>query len=158
MGGYYEVEGTTTVLATGDERAISGSMIVAQDGDEYTATFHLSTSFATADGNLRAEVIGSGHGAVEASQMLGTAETQILTAAFPGVDTKFPFLAQRYGPKILSKSVATLKPDGAMTIEIESVAAEGEDYAATRTALTGHRAQPRGVPGFPLPEVARSEE
>jgi hypothetical protein len=44
IAGLYEVEGTTTVLATGDEREIAGKVILAMEGDRYTSTFSLTTT------------------------------------------------------------------------------------------------------------------
>ena len=39
----YEVAGTTIDTNTGRKREISGTVILADEGDTYTATFHLDT-------------------------------------------------------------------------------------------------------------------
>lgn len=157
LSGTYRVEGVTTVLATGDSRPIEGSVILVQDGDTYTATFHLSTTFPSADGNINAQVIGKGEGRVEGERLVGTAETQILNAMLPGIDAKFPFLPQMYGPRVVSTSVGELKPDGSIELEIETRAAEGERYANTRTTMRGSRAAPTRVEGFPPVGAERQE-
>jgi hypothetical protein len=145
VSGMYQVEGTTTEVESGNSRPIRGSIILSQKGDSYSASFHLKTSYPGPDGNVDAEVIGTGEGRVEGDRLLGSAETQILPAAAPGVDTKFPFVAQLYGPRLVSESVATLKQDGSIVIEIENRGAEGEQYAPTRTRVSGQRATPRGA-------------
>jgi hypothetical protein len=158
LSGTYQMQGVTTVVETGDTRPIRGALILAQEGETYTATFHLETSFPGLDGDVDAEVIGKGTGLVNGDQLVGTAETQILTAMFPGVDAKFPFLPQLYGPRVVSKSVGVVGRDGSIELEIETHAAEGQRYEATRTSMRGERAAPRGVAGLPPTGAEREGE
>ncbi|HZO09723.1 MAG TPA: hypothetical protein VFC77_10095, partial [Myxococcota bacterium] len=64
--GMYKVEGATVDKASGERRDISGTVILAVEGDEYTATFHLATTFpGSGTDPIAAEVIGKGEGKVE---------------------------------------------------------------------------------------------
>ena len=92
LSGMYRVEGVTTVKGTGMEREIKGTVILAQEGDRYTATFSLATTFPTEEGPIQADVIGKGEGRVDGTSLQGTAETQIVMAAVPGIDSAFAFV------------------------------------------------------------------
>ncbi len=133
----YRVEGTTTVKGTGMEREIKGTVILAQEGNRYTSTFSLETTFPTEEGPIQADVIGKGEGRVEGTSLQGTAETQIVMASVPGIDSGFAFVPRYVGPRIVSTAMGQLEKDGTLLIEIESNPAEGEDYVPTRTTLRG---------------------
>ena len=45
IAGMYEVAGTTIDKKTGAKREISGKLILAENGSEYTATFNFNTTF-----------------------------------------------------------------------------------------------------------------
>ncbi|NNL64704.1 MAG: hypothetical protein HKP30_00540 [Myxococcales bacterium] len=137
--GTYRVSGQTVEEASGRSRDISGTIVLSQDGDAYTASFELATLFPTAEGASEAQIVGTGEGMLEGDQLLGTAETQIILAQVPGVDAEFAFLPRQYGPRITSRSVAELDEEGALTIEIKSEAAAGESYRSTRTTVRGAR-------------------
>jgi hypothetical protein len=144
IAGLYEVKGSTTVLSTGDERAISGKVILAREGDRYTSTFSLHTIFPASDGGMRhTDVTGKGEGIIEGNVIRGNAETQLMMAAVHGIDSKFPFLPRTFGPRIASTTVATIEPDGTITIEIQSKQAGDQVYPPTRTTLRGARVDPR---------------
>jgi hypothetical protein len=145
FAGLYEVSGFTTVSRNGLRRRISGTVIVAHatagGAEPYTATFDLETEFATPDGPIQADVIGSARAKAEAAQLAGSAETRILMASIPGLDPTFPWIPGRLGPRVLSKfTMAPAEAEGAFEIEIESEAAPGESYEPTRTALRARRA------------------
>jgi len=113
----------------------------AGGAEPYTATFDLETEFATPDGPIQADVIGSARAKAEAAQLAGSAETRILMASIPGLDPTFPWIPGRLGPRVLSKfTMAPAEAEGAFEIEIESEAAPGESYEPTRTALRARRA------------------
>jgi hypothetical protein len=152
ISGLYRVSGETTPLDGSRARPIEGSVILAVEGDGYTSTFHLLTDFPVADGMVKAEVVGKGEGRVDGRRLEGTAEIQILTAMFKAVDPKFPFLPQVFGPRIESTSVATIHEDGRINLEIENRAAPRQQYAPTRTTMTGERVT-RFAPGAPLPDA-----
>ena len=133
----YRVEGITTVEGTGIEREITGTVILAQEGTRYTSTFSLATSFPTETGPIQADVIGKGEGRVDGTSLQGTAETQIVMAAIPGIDSGFAFVPRYVGPRIVSTAKGQRQEDGTLLIEIESNPAEGEDYLPTRTTLRG---------------------
>lgn len=137
--GTYRVSGQTVEEATGRSRDISGTIVLAQEGDEYTASFELETLFPTTEGASAAQVVGTGKGMLDGAQLLGTADTQIILAQVPGVDADFAFLPRQYGPRITSRSVAELDEQGDLTIEIKSEAAAGEEYRSTRTTVRGAR-------------------
>jgi hypothetical protein len=145
IAGMYEVSGVTVTAATGDERAISGSVILAEDGARYTATFNLTTTYPGAEEALPAEVIGKGEGTIDGRTLLGTAQTQLVMATVPGVDPGFAYIPRLVSTRIVSDSVTTIARDGTVHIEIENSPAEGEDYASTRTTLRGRRVSAAGV-------------
>ncbi len=160
LSGTYTVDGVTTPKGSDQGRPIEGIVILVEEEDGYSSTFHLRSTYPGPDGNLETEVVGKGRGRVDGRSLLGTAETQILTAAFPGVDAKFPFLPRQYGPRVISVTRAEIMLDGTLSIEIETQGAEGQDYLATTSILTGQRTPPRGVSGFPAvgaERMARSE-
>ncbi len=143
--GLFEVSGYTTVRRSGQQRRIEGRVIIARSGagvaDPYTATFDLETEFATPEGPIQADVIGSARARPEPKGLTGTAETRILMASIPGLDPTFPWIPGRLGPRVVSKF--TMQPgDGAgrFEIEIESEPAPGESYEPTRTSLKANRA------------------
>ena len=138
--GMYRVKGATVDKATGEKRDISGTVILAIEGDSYTATFHLTTTFpAPGTDPVAAEVIGSGEGTVEGRTLTGTAHTQVVVAGVPGVDPNFAFIPRQVSTRLISDSVTTIARDGSVTIQTDSRGEPGEDYAPTRTTLRGSR-------------------
>jgi hypothetical protein len=139
LSGMYEIKGTTTVIGTKMERGISGTVILAQQGSRYTTTFSLETTYPTETGPVEADVIGKGDGRVDGTTLQGTAETQIVMASVPGVDSGFAYIPRYVGPRIVSTTTGEQMKDGTIVIEITSQPAEGEDYLPTRTSLRGRR-------------------
>jgi hypothetical protein len=153
--GMYKVEGATVDKASGERRDISGTVILAVEGDEYTATFHLATTFpGSGTDPMAAEVIGKGEGRVEGRTLTGTAHTQVVVASVPGVDPNFAFIPRQVSTRLISDSVTTISRNGAVVIQTESRGEEGENYSPTKTTLKGRRiaAAPldrRAGPGAP---------
>jgi len=139
IAGMYEVSGTTIETTTGKKREISGMVILAEDGAQYTATFDLSTVFEGESGVLPAEVIGKGSGTVEGRTLRGTAETQIVISSVPGIDPAFAFIPRATTTRLVSNSVASIAADGTLEITIENAGAGGKAYQPTRTTLRGAR-------------------
>lgn len=139
ISGIYEVTGETVTPGTGDKRSISGKIIIAEDGEHYTATFHLTTTYPGAEEALPAEVIGKGEGVVDGRSLNGTANTQLVMATVPGVDPGFAFVRRMVSARIVSESKATIAADGGVQIQIENHGADGETYTPTRTTLSGFR-------------------
>ncbi len=149
FAGTYKVSGFTVEKQSGNQREISGTVIMAQEGDQYTVTFDLSTFFPTPDGPLKSDVIGQGEGQIEGRLLRGTATTQIVMASVPGVDTQFAFIPRFVGPRLVSTTNARLGEDGLLTVEIENQPAEGETYVPTRTTVSGVRIAPPSEVGAP---------
>lgn len=148
IAGRYEVRGMTADRASPDKRRIEGTVILSREGDRYRATFELETLWPTEEGFTDAQVVGVGEGTIEGNTLTGTAQTQLVISSVPGVDTGFAFVPRIVTTRLVSSSVATVRPDGSITIDIENRGAEGEDYDATRTHMTGRRSDPRpGTPG-----------
>lgn len=139
FSGTYRVSGRTVERESGRGRDIEGTVVISQEGDAYSASFELTTLFPTPGGASEAQVVGTGEGRLQGDELHGTASTQIILAQVPGVDADFAFLPRSYGPRITSRSVSRLDEDGALAIEIENEAAEGETYRGTRTSLRGTR-------------------
>ena len=142
LSGKWEVEGLTVEKGSGKTRQISGTIILAEEGGRYTSTFDLDTVLPSADGPMRAQVIGEGEGTVAGETLIGTARTQLVVSSAPHVDPGFAFVPRRVGARIVSKTTATLQSDGTIAIEIESDPAGGESYAPTRTTLKGSYVAP----------------
>ena len=70
ISGMYEVSGGTVATQTGDKREISGKIILAQDGDAYTATYSLATLYPVGAEKLPAEVIGKGEGTIDGRKLV----------------------------------------------------------------------------------------
>ncbi|MFQ5417197.1 MAG: hypothetical protein ACE5FL_09150 [Myxococcota bacterium] len=143
IAGMYEVSGTTVESTTGDRREISGSVILAEDGATYTATFHLNTGFPAGDSMLTADVIGKGSGTIDGRELRGVAETQLVISTVPGIDPAFAFIPRTTTTRLVSNSTTTIAANGEVVIEIENEPAEGETYASTRTTLRGRRVSAR---------------
>lgn len=139
ISGRYEVRGITTDPASPTKRRIEGTVILARDGDRYTATYELETVWPTEGGVTDAQVVGIGEGAIDGNTLTGTAHTQLVISSVPGVDTGFAFVPRIVTTRLVSNSVATIAADGSITLDIENRGAEGEDYRATRTHATGRR-------------------
>jgi hypothetical protein len=145
ISGMYEVSGVTTETASGHQRKISGTIILAEEGPRYIATFNLSTSFPGGDQPLPAEVIGKGEGTIEGRTLKGTSHTQLVVGTVPGVDPGFAFIPRMVSTRIVSTSVTEIAPDGAVEIELSNAPEGDEDYSPTRTVLTGKRVSAAGL-------------
>jgi hypothetical protein len=145
--GRYEVRGSTVAIESGHKRDIAGIIILSEEGERYTATFDLATTYPGAEAALPAQVIGKGEGTIDGRTLRGTAQTQLVMASVPGVDPGFAFIRPQVSTRLISKTVATIAPDGNLSIEIENQPAEGEDYAPTRTTLHGSRVSALGIGG-----------
>ncbi len=150
ISGMYEVSGVTVATRTGDKREISGKIILAQDGDAYTATYSLTTLYPVGAETLPAEVIGKGEGTIDGRKLEGTAATQLVIAMVPGIDPAFAFVPRTVTTRLVSKSVTTIADDGTVMITIENQPAEGEQYAPSITTLRGRRVSAAGI-GDPAP-------
>jgi hypothetical protein len=139
ISGMYEVEGVTTETASGQQRKLAGTIILAEDGPSYTATFNLATSYPVGEHKLPAEVIGKGEGTIEGRTLTGTSHTQLVVASVPGVDPGFAFIPRSVSTRIVSQSVTRIAPDGSVKIELSNAPEEGAEYLPTRTVLTGRR-------------------
>jgi hypothetical protein len=139
ISGRYEVRGVTVAVESGHKREVAGTIILAVEGDRYTSTFELTTTYPGAEEALPAEVIGKGDGTVEGRTLKGEAHTQLVMATVPGVDPGFAFIPRMVSTRILSTTEATVAADGSVTIQIENQPAQGEQYAPTRTTLRGSR-------------------
>ena len=151
LSGMWQVEGSTVERGSEEHRrAISGTIILDQEGEAYTSTFTMKTMFPTPEGaSLATDVIGKGEGSVEGRSLTGSANTQLVIASVPGVDTDFAFVPRTVTTRIVSSVTGKVRDDGTIRMEIESVAAEGEEYVPTRTTLVGRRAQAGDVAGAP---------
>lgn len=154
ISGLYDVEGVTRSLqGPGDERRISGTVVLRHDGDRYTATFKLDTTFPGVDEPVQADVIGSGEGSVEGRTLTGTTDTQLIVSSVPGVDTEFAFVPRIVGARVVSTAHTEIAPDGSVVIELLNQPAEGEhDYLPTRTRLTGRRIADSSADALPRPD------
>jgi len=138
--GMYHVQGATVDKATGEKRDIGGTVILAVDGDAYTATFHLTTTFpGTGAEPVAAEVIGKGEGKVDGRTLTGIAHTQLVVATVPGVDPNFAFIPRHVSTRLVSDSITKIARNGSVTIQTDSRGEPGEDYSPTRTTLRGSR-------------------
>jgi hypothetical protein len=135
--GTYDVEGKTVEKESGATRAVSGMVIVAQEGDDYTVTFDLDTAYPSPDGPIEAQLIGRGTGKVEGETLRGTARAQIVQAMVSGIDSRFSLLPRHYSPHFTSTTAALLNEDGSITIHIDTAGEESEEFVATHTTLTG---------------------
>jgi hypothetical protein len=140
VAGEYHVRGTTAVVGSDESREISGHVILAQQGDAYTATFSLETLYPAPGGAVPAEVVGNGEGKIVGRILEGTAETQIVASRVPGLDSRFAMVPPAVSVRIVSDTSGRIHRDGRLTIKIESRGAEGErNYVPTRTSLHGGR-------------------
>jgi hypothetical protein len=140
LAGTYEVRGSTRVVGASETREIEGTVILAQEGDAYTATFNLQTLYPSEGGPVTAEVIGRGDGTIAGRSLEGSARTQILASRVQGLDPKFTLVPPAFSVRIVSSTRGEIKPDGRLSIEIESKGAEGErEYVPTHTTLHGRR-------------------
>jgi hypothetical protein len=144
ISGMYNVSGTTTETASGHQRKLSGTIILAEEGPRYTATFNLTTTYPGGDESLPAEVIGKGEGTVEGRTLKGTSHTQLVVATVPGVDPGFAYIPRMVSTRIVSTSVTKIAPDGSVQIELSNQPEGDEDYSPTRTVLTGKRVSAAG--------------
>jgi hypothetical protein len=152
LSGLYEVSGRTVDKTTGSERGLSGTVIVAAEGDAYTTTFNLNTTIVTQGDPSRAELIGKGEGRIVGRTLEGNAETQLIMALVPGVDAGFGMLPRHVTARIVNRSTATIADDGSVRIEIESEAAPGTEYTPTHTTLRGRRVADTGADRMKLPQ------
>jgi hypothetical protein len=139
ISGRYHVKGVTSTPGSPEKRKIEGTVRLQQDGEHYSATYELKTTWPAEGGSTDADVVGVGEGVVDGGKLEGDARTQLVISSVPGVDTGFAFVPRMTTARIVSSSRATIQPDGSIEIEIENRGAEGEDYEPTRTRLFGSR-------------------
>jgi hypothetical protein len=158
ISGLYEVSGVTRPLeGLGEERRITGTVILKQDGAFYTATFKLDTTFPGVEDPVQADVIGNGEGTIDRRTLTGTTNTQLVVSTVPGVDTDFAYVPRIVGARLVSTAVTVIQPDGSLVIELENQPAEGEeDYLPTRTRLTGRRVGDTSAGTMPTREPANN--
>jgi len=154
FGGVYRVTGMTTETTSGTERQIKGIVVMKQDGAGYTATYDMRTGFqSTGEGegeSISVDLIGSGSGVRDGDVLRGTAHTQMVRAAIPGVDAKFPFLPREIGPRIVSTTETRMLPGNVIEVAIETHADDDQTYASTTTIVRGERLGNVGeVPSLP---------
>ena len=151
-GGTYQVEGLTVELQSGDQRKITGTVIMSRRGSEYRSSFALESTLPSPDGALYTEVIGTGDGEIDPDGVLrGTARTQLVIGPVAGIPTQFPFIPRIVGPRIVSETVTVFGEDGSIEIEIQTKGEPGENYRPTRTTLKGSLvpgSQTGGVPAL----------
>jgi len=152
--GLYKVAGTTVDTSSGRKRDISGTVVLADHGDSYAASFHLETIWEGRDGMLPADVIGHGSGTIEGRMLRGSAETQLVISTIPGIDPGFAYIPRTTTTRLVSKSVTSIADDGSVLILIENSPAAGEIYAPTRTTLQGNRIGAAPLEGAGSPDVA----
>jgi hypothetical protein len=141
IAGTWHVTGTTVEKDTGQSRAISGHLIMAQEGDRFTATFDLTTDYPTPEGPTQADVIGKGEGQVQGASLEGRSEIQLVIGTVPGVDVGFAYVPRITSTRLVNTMKGQIQDDGTIVVESENVAAEGETgYRPTRTTLRGSRA------------------
>jgi hypothetical protein len=131
------MSGVTIDKTTGIQRPIYGRIVLTISGDRYTTHFELSTLFPGMTASA-AQVTGTGEGRVEGTRLVGEADTHLSLATAPGIDAGFAFVPRTVSPRIRSRSTAEIFPDGSVRAEIENEAAEGSEYAPTRTTLVGY--------------------
>ncbi len=147
IAGMYKVTGVTVSTDTGQERQIAGAVILAQEGDQYTATFQLNTTYPGPEAEIPAEVICKGEGTIEDRTLTGTAATQLVMSTVPGIDPAFAFIPRIVTTRIVSASTTTIQDDGTMLIKITNQPAPGAEYSPTVTTLRGRRISAAGIGG-----------
>jgi hypothetical protein len=147
IAGLYEVTGVTVSTDTGQERQIAGTVILALEGDQYTATFQLNTTYPGPEAEIPAEVIGKGEGSIEGRTLTGTAATQLVMSTVPGIDPAFAFIPRVVTTRIVSASTTSIQDDGTMVIKITNQPAQGVEYSPTVTTLRGRRISAAGIGG-----------
>ncbi len=137
LEGYYRATGVTTEEASGIKRDLSGTMLVARDeSGEYSLRFTFRTQLATPQGEVKADLIGTGNARPEGDRLVGRSETQAIWAAIPGIDPRFAFIPGKLGPRIQS-TFEMWAGDGADSFrsEVRTVAVPGYEYAATSSQI-----------------------
>lgn len=144
FSGLYDVVGSSEEVGSGESRGLTGTVVLRQEGDRYTATFELDTHFPYGDAKVAATVIGQGSGRVEGRTLVGEATTQVVISTVPGVDPGFAFIPRMVTARVVSVSKTVIEDDGSVSIELENRAADGASYAPTRTRLNGTRVALQG--------------
>ncbi len=139
FSGLYDVVGSSEEVGSGESRRLSGTVVLRQEGDRYTATFELDTQFPYGDTRVAATVIGHGAGSVNGRELIGEAVTQVVISTVPGVDPGFAFVPRMVTTRVVSVSKTVIEDDGSVRIELENRAADGASYRSTRTRLKGIR-------------------
>lgn len=151
ISGRYDVRGFTHTAGTADRRRLEGTVILVQNGDEYTATYELKTRLPSEGIDTDADVVGVGEGTIAGGRLEGQSRTQLVISVVPGIDTHFPFVPRKVSARLESNSIATVSPDGTIEIELENRAAQGENYEPTVTRLIGQRVEKNlAVRSFPV--------
>ena len=154
FSGLYDVGGISEEVGSGNSRELSGTVVLRQEGDRYTATFELDTQFPYGDTRVAATVIGHGEGSVDGSKLTGQTETQVVISTVPGVHPGFAFVPRMVTTSLISASKTQIEDDGSITIELENRAAPGAEYVPTLTRLKGVRVARQGQVPPPVASAA----
>jgi hypothetical protein len=138
LAGRYRVEGETVNKTTGERRAITGMIVLKQEGDRFTSHSELRTVLPGSQATP-AEVLGTGEGTIEGNIIKGEAHSQLLRSEVPGVDAGFVGMPRAVTARVRSTSLGTVEADGSIRVELENVGEAGAAYEPTRTTLTGKR-------------------
>ena len=129
----------TEATAPSAGSGLSGTVTLSIEGDHYSSSYNLKTTFPGRDDELMADVIGTGSGSVDGGSLTGTSQTQLVIASVPGVDPSFAFIPRVVGLRLTSTPLAVFEADGSVTMASQNQPGDGQDYIPTRTTLRGER-------------------
>jgi hypothetical protein len=121
IAGIYEVNGETTVEGSPDRFAITGKVIVRQNGTKATTIVEAAMRRAAGtSGPASAALLGNGEITIEGDRLTGSAELQSLVSEVPELDVAVPFAPRRAGPILDAKVVGKIASEGVLELHITS--------------------------------------
>lgn len=121
IAGIYEIEGQTTVEGSPDRLAITGKLVIRQNGNDCTTIVEAEMRrVAGASGPVSAQLIGTGQMKLTGRKLEGNAELQSVVSEVPELDVAVAGAPKRAGPVLDAVAKGEVVSDGVLKLEINS--------------------------------------
>ncbi len=121
LAGIYELVGETVVEGQPDRFAISGKLVLRQNGNDCTTIVEAAMRrTGGASGPSSAALIGTGEMTLTGRKFSGKAELQSLVSQVPELDVAAPFTPRSVGPVLHSVTEGEVLADGTLILEVRS--------------------------------------
>lgn len=138
--GVYAMHGVTVRASEGAIREIDGTMRLHIEGESFSASFELDTTYPGPEESFPATVVGWGQGMVVGDSLAGTISSTVARTQTEGEPRPARLPVEEL--VVMSSSVARFTADGGLQVELQNHPGIGQDYSPSVTVLEGKRVGP----------------